>query len=248
MNANFKQKIIGYGVFFVILLLCLPVLLKKPHHPIAPQQPPALPQSSGYVRFKIQPAKPADGVKVQSQLKTTASATSGAATARANAASTDIQKSASFKQPKQEVSSVALNKSVPTAAQPQPRSTKGLTSSQRVATLTSLQSKKPVAHPRARVKEHHSHSLKKHPISRVSQVSAWSLQLGVFSNVANANRLLTLVRKKGYNSYQVSKKNKKGQLLTAIYIGPNLKKHRLMFIKKKLDQEFKLNTLVVRYK
>jgi DedD protein len=56
--------------------------------------------------------------------------------------------------------------------------------------------------------------------------SAWSLQLGTFSNQSNAQRLLNRLRNKGYSAYQI-KLNSNNKIYFKVYVGPEIKKAKL---------------------
>lgn len=77
-------------------------------------------------------------------------------------------------------------------------------------------------------------------------LTAWAVQLGSFSNEQNAVALIDRLRDKGYTAFVEPAKGGK-DTLTRVYVGPELERDAAEQIRGKLEKEFKLKGLVVRY-
>lgn len=126
-----------------------------------------------------------------------------------------------------ELKEIPANPSTPT---PKPAS-KPSTSPEKVETKQKQDTKKPVA------------TTKK--ITRPS-IKAWALQLGSFSQQTNALVLRDQLRAKGYKAF-VDKTRKLGLTSYKVKIGPDLDRSKLEKIAQKLQNEEKINSLVITH-
>lgn len=78
------------------------------------------------------------------------------------------------------------------------------------------------------------------------KIHAWALQLGSFSNEANAEIMRDRFRAKGYASYVDVQKQKK-KVIYRVRIGPELDRQRLEVIKAKLIKKEKIKSMIVKH-
>ena len=78
--------------------------------------------------------------------------------------------------------------------------------------------------------------------NRVDLAEAWVIQAGAFSSQENANRLRDKLNDAGYKAY-----TKAVAGLHKVYVGPEIRRHRLEQQKTALERDFKLNTLILKY-
>ncbi|MDP6653031.1 MAG: SPOR domain-containing protein [Gammaproteobacteria bacterium] len=74
----------------------------------------------------------------------------------------------------------------------------------------------------------------------------WSVRLGSFSNVSNANTLLERLQAAGYKAYTRAIASEQGAL-TGVFVGPWLERSMVQDYQERLQQEFQLAGMVVRY-
>ncbi|MDA1370095.1 MAG: SPOR domain-containing protein [Proteobacteria bacterium] len=74
----------------------------------------------------------------------------------------------------------------------------------------------------------------------------WSVRLGSFADAANANNLLQRLQAAGYKAYARSINSQQGTL-TAVYVGPWLERMLVDDYQQRLQDEFQLAGMVVRY-
>lgn len=79
-----------------------------------------------------------------------------------------------------------------------------------------------------------------------SGLTAWAVQLGSFSNSANAVALRDSLRSKGYAAFLETVRVKKGRV-TRLYVGPELMRSKAAASRKRLEKEVQLKGIVVRY-
>ncbi len=79
-----------------------------------------------------------------------------------------------------------------------------------------------------------------------SQLTAWAVQLGSFSNAQNAIALRDRLREKGYTVF-VEKGRAYGSEITRVVVGPELARDQADKVVKKLYAETRLKGIVVRY-
>ena len=72
---------------------------------------------------------------------------------------------------------------------------------------------------------------------------AWTLQLGAFSDVNNANALRDQLRAKGYKAYTEAFPDGN---LTRVYVGPELQRAAIETLQKKLQQELGQNDIHIK--
>lgn len=76
----------------------------------------------------------------------------------------------------------------------------------------------------------------------VPLADAWIIQVGAFSSQANANGLRDKLNSAGYKAYTKSVGG-----LFKVYVGPEIRRHRLEQQKTDLEREFKVKTLILKY-
>lgn len=77
-------------------------------------------------------------------------------------------------------------------------------------------------------------------------LTAWAVQLGSFSNSANAVALRDSLRSKGYAAFLETVRVKKGKV-TRLYVGPELLRAKATASRKRLEKDVDLKGIVVRY-
>jgi DedD protein len=80
------------------------------------------------------------------------------------------------------------------------------------------------------------------PKQDVDLAQAWVIQVGAFSSQDNANGLRDKLNQAGFKAY-----SKPVGALHKVYVGPEIRKYRLQQQKTRLEQEFGLNTLILKY-
>jgi DedD protein len=73
----------------------------------------------------------------------------------------------------------------------------------------------------------------------------WTIQLGAFSSVENANELLNRLSQEGFPTYL---KTTPGRKLVRVFVGPGVDKDKAQALLVKLDTEFGLKGILVRYR
>jgi len=76
---------------------------------------------------------------------------------------------------------------------------------------------------------------------------AWVIQLGTFSNHANAERLIKRLRTKGFDAYLRQTTNKSGSSLSRVFVGPEVRLDRAKQLKQELHLKFELKGIIKRY-
>ncbi len=74
----------------------------------------------------------------------------------------------------------------------------------------------------------------------------WTLQLATFSQPKNAQALRKKLTKTGFNSYSKLLKDSSGKTRYQVFVGPELKKEKLMGIKKQLAAKLKLKDGIIK--
>ncbi|WP_250658355.1 SPOR domain-containing protein [Alkalimarinus coralli] len=91
-------------------------------------------------------------------------------------------------------------------------------------------------------------SNKPKPVFKEKELSdVWMVQLGTFGNHKNAYALRDTLRKKGFDGH-TKKIDRDGTEMVRVFSGPYADKGYADKIKKQLDKQFKLNSLVVHFK
>lgn len=80
------------------------------------------------------------------------------------------------------------------------------------------------------------------PDANLALGEAWIIQVGAFSSQANANGLRDRLNQSGYNAYTKASSN-----LFKVYVGPEIRKYRLEQQKAKLENEFSVKTMILKY-
>jgi len=78
--------------------------------------------------------------------------------------------------------------------------------------------------------------------------NAWVVQLGVFSNKANAKKLVRKLRAQKFDAYTRSIKSRSGRTLIGIYVGPEISKAKIRATKIQLKKEFGINGIIKKHK
>jgi DedD protein len=83
-------------------------------------------------------------------------------------------------------------------------------------------------------------------LSEAGLPQGWSVRLGSFSDAENASMLMDRLLQAGYKAYTRALPSNQGSL-TAVFVGPWLDRGQVNEYQQKLQQEFNLAGLVVRY-
>ncbi len=84
------------------------------------------------------------------------------------------------------------------------------------------------------------------PGAPAAGLESWAVQLGSFSNAANAAALRDRLRRKGYDAYLETVRGKR-RTVTRVYVGPELERAAARRLRDRLFAETRLKGLVVRY-
>jgi len=90
---------------------------------------------------------------------------------------------------------------------------------------------------------HHMQSLLSFPLA---PAKAWVIELPDFKNPAEANALVLSLRLKGFKAYS-RQFNSLTQVLTRVFIGPEVKPEQMKLIAERLNTEMHLDTKVVPF-
>ena len=93
----------------------------------------------------------------------------------------------------------------------------------------------PAASPQAQALSTQDQEPARMPAAKATE--AWVLQAGAFSEVKNANALRDKLRSKGYKAFTQNIANRN---MTAVFVGPELKRDKLEQVQTKLNKELKL--------
>lgn len=85
-------------------------------------------------------------------------------------------------------------------------------------------------------------AIRAEPTQPVDLADAWIIQVGAFSSQTNANGLRDKLIGGGYKAY-----SKKVGTLYKVFVGPEIRKHRLEQQKSALERDFKLKALILKY-
>ena len=75
---------------------------------------------------------------------------------------------------------------------------------------------------------------------------AWVIQLGAFSEPANAKKLVARLRAKHFDAY-VHHVNENGKTLAIVFVGPEISQQKSMRIKNELESSLHINGVVKKY-
>jgi DedD protein len=76
---------------------------------------------------------------------------------------------------------------------------------------------------------------------------AWSVRLGAFSNLRNAQNLRERLVAAGYRAYSREIRNANGEILTLVFVGPEQDRDRVESLRRDLQAQFELQASVVRF-
>ncbi|CAM3512831.1 SPOR domain-containing protein [Parendozoicomonas haliclonae] len=77
---------------------------------------------------------------------------------------------------------------------------------------------------------------------------SWTLQLAAFSQADNANVLQDKLRKDGYRAYTREGSAADNKSLYRVYVGPDLRKDKLLELRRAIEQSYSLKGMVVRFR
>lgn len=92
----------------------------------------------------------------------------------------------------------------------------------------------------------HSTALQKNKAPVSSAKGDWAVQLGSFSEVANANNLVSDLKSKGFNAFTERDRNNKSR--HRVLIGPEVDRETADAVVAKLNQQHQIKSIVVRYR
>lgn len=77
---------------------------------------------------------------------------------------------------------------------------------------------------------------------------SWAIQVASLSDEKNVNMLVYNLRRAGYQTYLREVITSKGDLLFRIYVGPELRKSKILAMQAALDKQFKVKSMLVRFR
>lgn len=239
MEAKLKQRVVGIAVLVVIVVAVVPFLLRKSPDTDNSVSTTLAPLSTVSTAQPVSPPQQAETQAAWVAPQTTSA--KPAASETAASAATPIAaapQTAMVSQP------VAAPQPVATVVTPTVASAESVTSSP-VASTVQTATHVPAVH-----KIKHSAALKKEKAiaskHHAGFVQAWTIQLASFDNKANAHRLITTLRQKGFAAYARTVATKKGTL-TRIFVGPELHKSQALKLVSELEGMVHLKGIVVKY-
>ena len=84
------------------------------------------------------------------------------------------------------------------------------------------------------------------PVSSPVLRDAWSVKVATLSDVDNGNKLVEKLIKDGFRAYGRQGEGDEGPLMR-VYVGPKFDKRRADSIKLKIDKQYSVKSLVVKY-
>ena len=236
MTNQMKQRIVGVVVIVAILAICLPIFFhqtekawqssslsaKIPAEPVAPKialgPPQPTPMSQLVVANQVIEKKQAvNSLLIGHQQKTDAATTT---------------EKAVLSQPVVAVRTV--NAAAPIKS--------------KTAVVSSVNNK-PVVAPvvQAKAMARSQQGGQAAAVLLENPPQAWVVQLASFSNKDNANRLITQLRKSGFDAYLRS--NASGnKMLIRVFVGPEINVNKAKSLQKQLQNKFNLQGVVRKYK
>lgn len=82
---------------------------------------------------------------------------------------------------------------------------------------------------------------------QVSAAQSWTLQVASYIEFDKAEDLVKRLRSAGYKAYTEKVNINQGQRVR-VFVGPNVKKAALMEVKSRIDDQFKVDSIVTKYK
>lgn len=200
MNAKFKHRLLGTSILLMLAIIFLPDLLDGEKQVLRDD-------------FKVIPERPEfqglESVPVFADEAVTALLTV-TDSVDSESAPVDAQAAAPTALPSQQFASVTLDQAGQATVTP-PRGSQ--ISNEPVAAnvgATVAATPPPAAVPAAALTQ-----------------AAWIVRVGSFSNQQNANALVTRLRQEGFATFSRQITNSNGQVLTSVFVGPEIRRERL---------------------
>ncbi len=83
-------------------------------------------------------------------------------------------------------------------------------------------------------------------VAKANKAQDWVIQMGVFSEKVNAEKLMKEMQAKGFSSFIRSAKNPQGQLIARVFVGPLPQRARADTMRAKILKVVKINGMVMR--
>ena len=212
MKFEFKQRLIGFGVFILLFILFLPIFLHR-SHPV-----------NKSTQALVAPVKPATTVAKNANLAT-------------KATSIHFKLNPARSNPR---SSASKQVSVTTTASLHATVLKKNTSSAIAVTKKALRIVKKKKQQLAQKVDNN----KKSGFQQRGAQGRWLVQLGTFSRIKNANRLLKTLKEKGYNGFTSRTKLKNGRYFTLVFAGPTIKRSSATKLQKRILNQLHLKGVI----
>ncbi len=91
-------------------------------------------------------------------------------------------------------------------------------------------------------------SLRDKPVTQVADLAdAWVIQVGAFSNSANAKTLQDKLKSAGYPAFVKSTRSSSGTTLHKVFVGPEIRRADLDHQKTELERKYQLKALILKY-
>ena len=252
MEERIKQRLIGVLVVIGALFIILPFLFHNPRPSAGENAPTKVSQSSVAPTVALPPASQSTttAATVATQAPTTPAATTVSAVTPHQTAIPATAPSAPASPATPDTPLVSTLQSPTFSQATQTGLTTGKTDEgpqmnavlPTAANHASLQPvvKKAVAH---------THAPKKQTIKKVilsENVQAWTIQVGVFSNKKNAEKLVSKLRAQHFEAYSRNVIHDHRQL-AAVFVGPNINLHKMQIAQKSLQKQFHLTGEIRKY-
>lgn len=219
MNAKFKHRLLGTSILLMLAIIFLPDLLDGE-------------KQVSKDDFKIIPERPEfQGVVSVPAFEDEAVTTlvTAAATEQPDVVADSAKANATAELPSEQFASVTLNASgQATVSQPR-TSPVAADSTTQAAANSELSSASSTANT---------------PPPTLTQ-AAWIVRVGSFSNQQNANALVIRLRQEGFTTFSRQITNSNGQVLTSVFVGPEIRRERLEQGLPKLQQLTGVERLVI---
>jgi len=217
-----KQRLVGAFVILSLAVIFLPMIFDKPHSEVG-NILETVPSRPDYVPVLAQPAKTqALDKHVIERAPAPKPLPNSSHDKRASASATIIESDGSSKVTKEFIKSTRDTSSIGQQA--------GLSSIEELNPLPAKTSKQPPPSPMQETKAFRN---------------VWMVQLGTFKNIKNAYGLRDMLRKDGFQAH-TKKVDNKGT--TRVLSGPFVNKKDALRMKKKVDEKYKLKSLVIFFK
>ena len=240
MNAKLKQQVLGLVVILAVIAVTLPILL---HRSAATSK-----QSSSVVVSTITPTL---------NTETTARELSSSATAPVITATNAINDSVAAQQTtavtlaRSDTAPSAVELPEATLAQIKPQRASAADQSLASSPKTAVQAhhsarfaSRVAMHRRPVVRHTAHHHLAHEGHDKSSQ--EYTIQLGVFSNAANASRLVESLRSHGFDGY-VKRLHRGRDTLQAVFVGPEPKLNQAKVLQRRIAKRYYLHGVIKHY-